>query len=125
MLAVCVVWIDREQAKLFHLSQEKMERRQLHARHPGHHAHPLDEIDRKRQEKQFFSQVGSEITGANKLLILGPGVAKHHFYNFLMEQMPALGKSVIGCETVDHPTDAQIAEMARKLFQFSTPAAAK
>ena len=108
------VWIDRETAKLFQVSLEKMERQTIHFRYSDHHTHSLDELDRKQQERRFFSEVVEKLGPAENILILGPGVAKHHFQNFLIEHYPSLARKVVGCETVDHPTDSQIAAMAKK-----------
>lgn len=115
-MSIYVVWVDREHAKLFQFSQEKMERKSFQARHFDHHTHRLDGLDQRRQEAAFFSDVVSHLSEAAKLLILGPGVAKHHFQNYLGEHFPILAKKVVACETVDHPTDPQIAAIARKFF---------
>ncbi len=117
VMSMFVVWIDREHAKLLQFSQEKMERKNLQAHHQEHHTHALDALDLQRQEREFFARIGVELENAGKTLILGPGLAKHHFLNYLMENVPAVAKTVAGCETVDHPTDAQLAAYAMKFFK--------
>jgi stalled ribosome rescue protein Dom34 len=115
-----VVWVDKEQAKLFHLTEEKMERESIRAPgHPNHHTHGKDQLKDSQQDRRLFSEVANKIKGSTSILILGPGVAKHHFRNYLAEHQPALSRKVVGCETVDHPTDAQIAALARKFFWAS------
>lgn len=121
-MSIFVIWVDREHARIFQFSNEKMERKHLQARHQDHHTHPFDGIDQKKQESEFFTEVITHLAipevESTRILILGPGVAKHHFQNFLNEHQPALAKKVVGCETVDHPTDAQIAALARKFFNL-------
>ena len=121
-MSIFVIWVDREHAKLFQFSNEKMERKHLQARHQDHHTHPVDDLDLKRRETKFFSEVTPHLSEATRILILGPGVAKHHFQNYLIEHFPILAKKVVGCENVDHPTDPQIAALARKFFNLSMPA---
>lgn len=115
-MKLSIVWIDRENAKLFHLSQEKMEREHLHATHSEHHSHRRDELDKTRESHEFFADTAKMLKDSSQILIVGPGVAKHHFYNYLAEQQPEIAKKIAGIETVDHPTDAQIAALTRTFF---------
>jgi len=119
-MSIFVIWVDREHAKLFQFSNEKMERKNLQARHQDHHTHPLDHLDQKKQENAFFSSITENLAEASRILILGPGVAKHHFQTYLLEHQPALAKRIVGCETVDHPTDPQIVAIARKFFNMES-----
>jgi len=117
-MSVIAIWIDRDHAKLFEISSERMERKTIQARHTDHHTHRPDAIDLKNHEGTFFHELAKSVNSADRLLILGPGVAKYHFRSFLTEQMPALAKKLVGCETVDHPTDNQIAAFAMKFFDL-------
>ena len=114
-----VIWIDREHAKIFNISSEKIERKNVQARHTDHHTHRFDQFDEAQHEKKFFSEVASHLLSTDRLLIVGPGVAKHHFQSHLVEQWPLLAKQVAGCETVDHPTDHQIAATAKRFFSLA------
>jgi stalled ribosome rescue protein Dom34 len=117
-MSAFVVWLDREHARVFEFSSSKMERRNLTARHAEHHTHELDQLDRQTWEKAYFTDLTALLTGASRLLLVGPGLAKHHFQNYLSEHFPLLSKRVVGCEVVDHPTDGEIAAMARKVFKL-------
>jgi stalled ribosome rescue protein Dom34 len=110
------VWIDRTHAKIFQFSREKMERKNLGTGAPDHHTHAWGNEDNEHLEKKLFQEVAYELSSADQILILGPGVAKHHFQNFLNEHHPLLAKKMIGCETVDHPSDPQIAAYVSKYF---------
>lgn len=123
-MSVSVVWIDREHAKIFQISQEKMERKTIRSKHVEHHTHSIEDLDRMRFERVFFSDVAKSIEDASSILILGPGLAKHQFQTHLIEHHPLLAKRIAGCETVDHPTDAQIAAMAQSFFNLQSAAAA-
>lgn len=111
------VWIDREHAKIFKLIDDQIKMKSFEARHQEHHSHAVDQIDLQKREREFFLEICDELNAASQILILGPGVAKHHFRNYLTEQQPSVAKKIKGCETVDHPTDAQIAALAKKFFE--------
>jgi stalled ribosome rescue protein Dom34 len=114
---ICVVvWMDREQSKLFHFSEEKMERSYVHPHQHLHHTHALDQFDKRAQERKLYIEIIQHLSDASRLLIIGPGVAKYHFQNYLTEHFPALAKRIVACETTDHPTDGQIAALAKRLF---------
>ena len=119
-----MVWIDREIAKIFFLSEKKTARISLKGSHVDHHSHRRDSLDSRRQENKLFHDLLSELKNVQEILILGPGVAKHHFRNFLNEQYPATGRLVLGCEASDHPSDEEILDYAKKYFEeFKIPSA--
>jgi stalled ribosome rescue protein Dom34 len=120
-----VIWIDRERANLYLLSAEDFERKSVTAKHASHHTHREENLDHQKQECQLFLKVVDQLKDMDKLLILGPGVAKYHLQVYLMEHFPALARKIVGCETTDHPSDAQIAAYARKYFELEEPSVAK
>lgn len=95
-----------------------MERKSVDAGHIEHHTHAPDALDLRGREKGYFTDITDQILGAARILLIGPGVTKHHFLTYLQEHFPGLAKRVLGCETVDHPSDVQIAAMARKAFRL-------
>lgn len=109
-----VAWVDREHARLFYFSDEKMERKNLHAHQPDHHTHRQEDDERRSQ--RFYHQISDHLKESDCLLILGPGIAKFHLKTHIMDHFPALGRRIIGCETIDHPTDPQIAAYAIQYF---------
>lgn len=119
-MANYVVWMDRIEAKLIEFSHLKMERMNFHVHHHDHHTHPKDQIDNQQHEKKMFQEVVAKMVDPSQILILGPGVAKHHFHNFIIEHHPMIAKKIVGCETVDHPTDNQIAALATKFFKLAS-----
>ena len=106
-MILSVVWIDMAHAKIFHLSEEKMEREEVRATHIDHHTHRLNQDE--RDPKVMYDQIAQKLGNANRILILGPGIAKVHFMDRLRKRHPTLVKKVLACETADHPSDAEIA----------------
>lgn len=115
------VWVDRDQAKLFSFPDEldsSADRRMVRAFHFDHHTHRTDAIDHQRWSRNLFGQVVEHLGAADRIFVMGPGVAKHHFYTYLVEHHPNLAKVIVGCETVNHPTENEIEMAARKLLKI-------
>lgn len=118
---VAVVWLDREQAKVFKFSEQGfLGEKKFKAHHIDHHTHARDAFDHERAESPFFRDLGQELEGVQKLLIIGPGMAKYHFRSYLMEQKPLVARKVERVESSDHPTEAQIAALAKDFFDKIT-----
>ena len=64
----------------------------------------------------YFKEVAAGVADAHEILVLGPASAKLEFLSYLHKHAPAVEAKVIGVETADHPTDAQILAYARTRF---------
>lgn len=101
-----VVWVDRGCAKVFHFSESATE--------------PCDrQVTRfaEADSSSLFTQLSWALKPASRILILGPGVAKYHFWTFLSEHFPALRKKVIACEALDIPEDTEVGRVALHHFR--------
>jgi len=49
-------------------------------------------------------------------LVLGPSTAKLHFRDYVLEHASTLHFTIVGVETVDHPTDKQLVAYVREYF---------
>ncbi len=112
------LWIDHQEARIFHVDADKVEQTSVAApRHHLHHrrlaegakAHPAD-------TENFFHDVGRHVADADAILVLGPSTAKLEFIRHLHRHDRAIEPKVVGVETVDHPTDGQIVAYAKKYF---------
>ena len=101
-MSVSVIWLDSEQAKLFSLSEDRMEREIIRFNH--------------QVVVHFFNEIVGHLKAARNILILGPGVSKDHFLAHLKNFHAPMAQQVVGCERSDHPTDHQIAAYAMKYF---------
>ncbi len=102
-----VVWLDLEQAKVFHLSEVSMERETFRE--------PTAEVP--AEPPTMYAKIADRLARAKRVLILGPGAAKKNFHTFLTTHFPNVAKRVVACESSDHPSDAQIAAFAAKFLQ--------
>jgi stalled ribosome rescue protein Dom34 len=112
------VWLDQHEARVFQIDEKMFSESTLH---PPHHVkrHPdrnAAEKNHPEDAKQFFHEVARTLDAAEEVLILGPGAAKLHFIKYAHAHDPKLEARIVGVETVDHPTDKQIAAFARHYF---------
>ena len=112
------VWIDQKEARIFHVQAESFDESTLHA--PHHVArHPKSQTSDKHhpeEEQRFFHEVAQALEAANEILVLGPSTAKLHFLNYVHKHNAAMRPRIVGVETVDHPTDKQLAAYVRDYF---------
>ena len=72
---------------------------------------------RHPDDTPLFAKLGQVVLRCGKVLLVGPGAAKHEFVKFLVRNHPGGYEGhVVGVETVDHPTDAQLVALARAAF---------
>jgi stalled ribosome rescue protein Dom34 len=114
------VWIDQHEAKVFHVTADAFDSSTVHSaaahvrRHPKGgaeaHEHPID-------AKHFYDEVARALTDVSEILVVGPAKAKLEFVKHVHKHIHALEPKIVGVETVDHPTDAQLAAYVRTYFK--------
>jgi stalled ribosome rescue protein Dom34 len=119
------VWIDHHEARVFHVDPTNSDESTIAA--PGAHVHRRSKDQELRvrnhpdDEHKFFHAVARALEGQDEILILGPSKTKLHFFRYLHEHEPALEPRVVGVESADHPTDAQLVAHIRHYFHESLP----
>jgi stalled ribosome rescue protein Dom34 len=113
------VWIDHHEARVFFVEKDKFDEATFRA--PRHHVkrHPdrnAAEKSHPDDEKKFFHELARTLDSADEVLIVGPSTTKLHFLKYVHAHDPKLEPHIVGIETVDHPTDAQLAAYARQYF---------
>jgi stalled ribosome rescue protein Dom34 len=115
------VWLDHHEARIFQVDLDGFDERTLKA--PVHHFHrhpkgPSEVRGHPDDEHRFFAEVTKALDTAEQILLLGPSTAKSQFVRYLQDHAPALEGRVVGVETSDHPTDAQIVAHVRSHFRI-------
>lgn len=115
------VWIDQHEARIHDIDAKNVDAvkiespgRHIH-RHPtvtAEHDHPVD-------SQHFFADVVRALQDAEEILIVGPAKAKLELIKYVHKHQPALEPKIVGVETVDHPTDGQLAAYARRYFHLA------
>jgi hypothetical protein len=125
------VWIDHNEARVFHVQPET----------PGHvqpepldeatimapthlfHRHPKGPAGQPKEHpedaKRFFQDVAHSLDSADTVLIVGPASAKLEFAKYLQSHDPSLRAKVAGIETLDHKSDREIVAYAKRYFKGS------
>jgi stalled ribosome rescue protein Dom34 len=111
------VWIDHNEAKVFHIDGENFDPTTVHPhhhvkRHPtvtAEHAHPSDAA-------HYFHDVALALKDAQEILVVGPGTAKLELIKHVHAHDHGLEPKIVGVETVDHPTDGQLVAYVKRYF---------
>ena len=113
------VWIDQQEARIYHIDAKNVDAIKVEApgrhvhRHPtvtAEHAHPSD-------AQHFYGDVVRALQGAEEILIVGPAKAKLELIKYVHKHHPAFDARIVGVETVDHPSDGQLVAYARQYFR--------
>ena len=115
-----IVWIDHREARVFHVSPTDVAKLVLHPDNPTKHIHhKANEIGsgHASDDHAFLHAVAQAVADAHAVLITGPAQAKTQLVKHIHEHDPKLMSLIVGVETVDHPSDAQLVAHARTYFR--------
>ncbi|MBI1397662.1 MAG: translational machinery protein [Betaproteobacteria bacterium] len=114
-----VVWLDHSEAHVMHLAPDDVEKFTAHASdsHPHlHHKRGSVGAGRNAEDKHYYDEIVRLIGGAQEVLVVGPGQAKLELVKHVHVHHQDLVKRIVGVETADHPSDAQVVAHARRYF---------
>ncbi len=115
-----VIWIDHHQAKIFHFNLADEDQQKFHPSNPSVHVHHKSNTigsGHEALDPSFINETASSVSAAGEVLVIGPGIAKTEFMNYIEKHNPKLKSKILGVETVDHPSDREIVAFARKFFK--------
>ena len=116
-----VIWIDHREAKVFSMnltgaSDEWTVRPHDKHVHIHHKAGTNSSSGKAPEDKHYFHSVAEAVADAGEILIVGPGTAKQELRKHMSEHDPKIAAKVVGVEPVDHPTDGELVNIAKKFF---------
>jgi stalled ribosome rescue protein Dom34 len=114
-----IVWLDHVEAHVMHVSPDDVEKSLIQPQNQHHKLHSRAGTlgdGRAREDQDYYHRIAEALKGASELLIVGPAQAKLQLLKHIHAHDPELVKNIVGVETVDHPTDAQLVAYARKYF---------
>ena len=117
-----VIWIDQHEARVFHFSPTDVEQLVLHPDHPTRHIHHKANVigsGHAAEAHAYLQAVADSIADAGVVLITGPANAKTELAKHIHRHSPGLMSAIVGLETVDHPSDAELVAYARKYFKVT------
>jgi stalled ribosome rescue protein Dom34 len=118
------VWIDHRQARIFAVGLEGSDVTVVKDHAQPHHIHRKADhvgLGTEPLDHAFLEDVARALSPYKAILICGPGRARTELAGYLNEEYPLVSKRVWGIEAMDHPTDPQMIEMARKYFRAADP----
>jgi stalled ribosome rescue protein Dom34 len=119
------IWIDHDEARVFHVDANTFEKDAVHAANHHVHRHPKSQETKDhnhpKDEPRFFGEVLAIVAGAEEILLMGPSVTKLHFLRYAQKHAPTLADRIVGLETADHPTDRQLVAHMRHYFHSDAP----
>ena len=114
------VWIDHHEARVFHFGATELERLVLHPDHPTKHIHhKANSIGsgHAQEDHEYLQAVTASVADAGAILVTGPANEKTELIKHIHRHDPKLMTAIVGIETVDHPSDAQLIAYAKKYFR--------
>jgi stalled ribosome rescue protein Dom34 len=116
------VWLDHHEARVFHVDLDGFDESRLETPHRHVHRHPkgaAEPHEHPDDMNRFFHEVARALDDAERVLVVGPSTAKLQFLKYVHTHESKLGPRIVGMETVDHPTDAQLIAYARHYFDVA------
>ncbi len=106
------IHIDHHRAEVLQLDAGHVQSEHIkeHAQYTRQHGSAV------RTEHEFFGEVCDAVASIADVLVLGSHTAQADFRHYVEKHRPALLKQIIGWKTIDHPTEGQLAALAREYF---------
>lgn len=113
-----VVWLDSKDAHIFALEATGIKKSHLKKSEIDHHRTPKKDKHKDHRAESYYHDLAEKIKSANQVLLMGPGLAKKHFKDYLdSHETNTTAKKIIGIETLENLTENQIMASARKFFK--------
>lgn len=114
-----VVWIDHHEARIVEFGSDA--RAEATVRHKQSIKHSMHSAGKARswrapEDPAYYDEVAKALGEAGEILIVGPANAKFAFLKHLQTKHAGLAAKVVGIETVDHPTNGELANYAAAYF---------
>ncbi len=114
-----VVWIDHSEAHVMYINPDDVEASIVRPAQPHQHLHNKRgsiAAGHAPEDQHFYHAVVEALRDAHEILVVGPSNAKLNLIKHIHKHDPLMADKVVGVETVDHPSDAQLIAHARKYF---------
>jgi hypothetical protein len=115
-----IVWMDSKEAHVFGFNASDVAQARVKAHNPFrkvHHKAGVIGAGHMSLDAGFFDQISEALQGVTEWLLVGPAAAKLAFAKHLEAHHPQLRHNLVGIETMDHPTDGELLDHARRAFK--------
>lgn len=114
-----VVWIDHREARVIDFSPDEHHRtvvRNPRAPRQVHHRAGSVGSGHATDDHHYFDEVVRAVGDAAEVLLVGPAATKQRLKQHIDQHWHEVARRVVGVETLDHPSDAQLLAFARRAF---------
>ncbi len=101
-MSVSIVWLDPFLAKIFHFSDDRMERMVI----PLEFGNPSG-----------FDLIVSHLANSKQVVVLSPGNSGPDLIAWVKSNFPDVSRRIVGCETLPTADNVAIAEYAVRFFR--------
>lgn len=107
-----VVLIDHQKAQVLQFDAEHVQAQKVkaHSHHTAQHGSAV------RTSHEFFGEVCDALGGVTEVLVAGPRTGLADFRHYVDKHRSETARRIVGYETVDHPSEAQLIAFARQYF---------
>lgn len=115
-----IVWMDSKEARIFRFNAANVEAEHVKAHNPFkkvHHKAGVIGAGHLSLDTSFFDHIVDALRGTKEWLLVGPSGAKQELLRHLDSHMPWVRKTLVGVEAMDHPTDGELLDHARRAFK--------
>lgn len=115
-----IVWLDHAEAHVMHISPDDVEKSVVQPAQPHLRLHTKSGIPgagHRAEDTHYYHAIVEALKGAEEILVVGPAQAKLQLIKHVHAHDPVMTDKIVGVETVDHPSDAQLVAYARKYFE--------
>ena len=115
-----IVWMDSKEAHIFRFSAADVEHERIKAHNPFrkvHHKAGAIGAGHMTLDHGFFSAIVEALAGTTEWLLVGPSNAKNELLKYVEQKAPEVRKSLVGAYVMDHPTDGELLDHARRAFK--------
>lgn len=122
-----IVWLDRSEAHVIlfdreHIAAQKIKSRSHHKATGGHTGSHQGSgrgdsaSGHSSGDESYHHSIAETLKGVHEILITGPAQAKDEFKTHCARHDKDIDKAIVGVITSDHPSDGQLAAMAKQYF---------
>jgi hypothetical protein len=115
-----IVWMDSKEARIFRFNAADVESEHIKAHNPFrqvHHKAGVIGSGHMSLDASFFKHIEEALQGTSEWLLVGPSAAKEELLKHVDRHLPSLRASLVGTDTMDHPTDGELLDHARRAFK--------
>ena len=113
-----ILWIDQDEAFVFHFKNEKNEEAVVMwgcERHAAHHPRKMDKAFNS-DASSYFESIEASLADASDIVIGGPEFLRYEFATHLGEHEKGLSQRIVAIEKIELANDTSIFSLAQKYF---------